>query len=283
MTTRIPAMPYIEFVLDALRADNELVAHAWSKNLHWGYWASPESADVSVEGYCRAMDDLTRRHFLHLDLGPGKRIADVGCGLGGAVSLLNETFEGLDLVGVNIDARQLEHARANVKPRPGSNNRIDFVVADACELPFDDASLDAVLSVECIFHFSSRDRYLAEIRRVLKPGGRLVVSDFVARPLRLPLLALLYLPFHSAVRGTYGDAAPPPTRGLYRRLATRNGLELMHVDDVTPNTLPNYQVLPTIVSQLGEQGAARRAVRFLEYATRLGVYTYDILTFRTRE
>lgn len=282
MTSRIPAMPYIEAVLDGLRTENEIITSAWSKNLHWGYWASPDAADLSIEGYCRAMDELTRRHFLHLELGPGKRVADVGCGLGGAISLLDETFEGLELVGVNIDARQIEHARANVKPRPGSNNRIDFVVADACQLPFENGSLDAVLSVECIFHFPSRNRYLAEVRRVLKPGGRLVVSDFVANPFRLPLLALLYLPFHSAVRGTYGEAAPPPTRGLYRRLARRNGLELVHVDDVTANTLPNYKVLPRIVRQLGRDSAVR-AVRFLEYATRLGVYTYDILTFRTRE
>src|SRR5438034_5931485 len=44
--------------------------------------------------------------------------------------------------------------------------------ADACALPFPDASFDRVLAVECIFHFPSRLRFLKEAARVLKPGGR---------------------------------------------------------------------------------------------------------------
>lgn len=276
----VPKMPYIDFVLSETSAGNPRVSEAWSRNLHWGYWPDGAKADVSIAGYVRAMDELTRRHFEQAGVASGQRIADVGCGLGGTIGLLNESFDALDLVGLNIDERQLERARENVTPRPGSQNRIEFVHGDACSLPFADRSLDVVLSVECIFHFASKERYLAEVKRVLKPGGRLVVSDFVARPWALPLVIGLFSFFRSGVRGTYGEAGMPPTRGLYRRLGRNTGLELTSLLDVTPQTLPNYEVLPTLVAGTSVETTFKSGLRFLEHATKLGFYSYDLFTFR---
>jgi SAM-dependent methyltransferase len=205
----------------------------------------------------------------------------VGCGLGGTLALLDQTFSGLDLVGVNIDERQLERARVNVRPREDAGNRVELLLGDACDLPLDSASVDVVLSVECIFHFASRERYFREVTRVLKPGGRLVVSDFVARPWAILPVVGLFLPYRSAVLGTFGDAGLPPTRRLYRRLGAKCGLELVSVNDVTRHTLPNYEVLPKLVEGTERSGEFRRAVRFLEHATKLGFYSYDLFTFRS--
>jgi hypothetical protein len=53
------------------------------------------------------------------------------------------------------------------------------------------------------------------------------------------------------------------------------------VNDVTRHTLPNYEVLPTLVEGTGQEQSFRRAVRFLEHATKLGFYSYDLFTFRS--
>ncbi len=90
----------------------------------------------------------------------GARILDVGCGFGGTIDHLDERLDGCELVGLNIDRRQLARARALVTPR--RDNTVDFVAGDACRLPFADASFDFLSAVECAFHFPSRKQFFRE-------------------------------------------------------------------------------------------------------------------------
>ncbi len=96
--------------------------------------------------------------------GPGDKVADVGCGLGASTRLMLR--RGIAAVGVDI----------NVERRA-----VPWIAAEASHLPFADASLDGVVA-ECVLSaLAEPARALAEWARVLKPGGRLALTDVYRR------------------------------------------------------------------------------------------------------
>lgn len=112
-------------------------------------------------------------------LGPIKRgeaILDIGCGAGVdtlvAAMLAGPTGRA---VGIDLTAEMLERARENL--RKTSIENVDFKQASAEELPFPDASFDAVISNGVFNLVPDRVKALMEVWRVLKPDGRLMIAD----------------------------------------------------------------------------------------------------------
>lgn len=103
---------------------------------------------------------------------PRGDVLDVGCGTGEITARLGELFPDTRLVGVDLEEPHLERARARCA---GLGGRATFQVGDAQALPFADASFDLVVCRHVIQAVSDAPRALAEMRRVLRPGGRLHV------------------------------------------------------------------------------------------------------------
>jgi SAM-dependent methyltransferase len=106
-----------------------------------------------------------REHaLLALHEGPPDRILDVGCGTGEQAARAASVL-GAAVVGLDQSERMVELTRAR---------GIEAVVGDVQDLPFADGSFDAVTASWMLYHLPDLDRGLAEIARVLRPGGRLV-------------------------------------------------------------------------------------------------------------
>ena len=119
--------------------------------------------------------DLTRRLARALDLRPGQRVLDVASGPGSTAFLLASEF-GAEVDGVDLGDLSVAKATATAAER-GMAATVRFHVGDAERLPFANATFDAVVS-ECAFcTFPDKPTAAAEMARVLKPGGKVGITD----------------------------------------------------------------------------------------------------------
>jgi ubiquinone/menaquinone biosynthesis C-methylase UbiE len=137
------------------------------------------------------MDVLRGRLVEQMDVGPGERILDVGCGTGTLLLAIKAAQPGADVAGLDPDPDILSIARRKAG-LAGAEIRFDIGFAD--RLPHADDSFDRVVSTLAFHHLTRREKTdaLAEAYRVLKPGGRLHIVD-LCRP-RGVLMRALTLP-----------------------------------------------------------------------------------------
>lgn len=274
-------LPYIDLLLRELRGGSPEAVAVFGRHIHLGYWPVPAQADGTFEDFAAAAERLSR---LVCDAGGvrnGQRILDVGCGIGGTVASLNERLSGLHLCGLNIDARQLEVAKERVPARPG--NEVQFVVGDACHLPFTDQSFDLVTAVECSFHFPSRQAFLREARRVLRSDGMLTVSDLVTDDdtslmgphRRLIFPARVQSPFYGKLDLSYSLQD-------YRTAARAAGFVPARELDITEQTMPTYPVVLEVMRQRRWR-TAYYATRLVKWFSFLRGLRYLVLSFRAAQ
>ncbi len=109
-----------------------------------------------------------------IDVAPDATIVDVGCGTGAALRHIAPRVPHGRLIGVDPIPRMLEIARERAAADP-SGHRIELLEGSAEQLPLTDDIADVVFAFDSIDHWPDRAAGLREVRRVLRPGGRLVV------------------------------------------------------------------------------------------------------------
>ena len=145
-----------------------------------------------------------------LGLAGTERVLDVGSGLGGPSRFLAWRY-GVHVSGVDLTAEFVRVAQM-LTQRTGQQGLVDYRQGDALDLPFADASFDVVWSQNAAMNVADRGRLYREMRRVLKPGGRLALQEVAAGPGGPP---------HFPVQW----AREPSISFLYSAAATREQLE----------------------------------------------------------
>jgi 2-polyprenyl-3-methyl-5-hydroxy-6-metoxy-1,4-benzoquinol methylase len=103
----------------------------------------------------------------------GREVLDAGCGEGYGARLLAELGGARRCVGIDIDERTIAAARETY----GNGEALEFEAGDVTRLPFEDASFDVVTCFETVEHVSAQRDAVAELARVLRPGGLLLISS----------------------------------------------------------------------------------------------------------
>lgn len=156
-------------------------------------------------------------------IGAGTCVADFCAGLGGPARYLAHRH-GADVTGIELTPARVEGA-ARLTALVGLQDRVRVLHGDVMAPPLADGSMDAVVSQEAFLHVPDKARTLAAARRVLKPGGRLAFTDWIAhRPLSAADAALMW-----------DGMAVQPLRDIaaYRALVESAGLAVDAVTDLS--------------------------------------------------
>jgi SAM-dependent methyltransferase len=144
-------------------------------------------------------------------------VLDVGCGPGTLALEIARRAPGLKVTGIDISADMIDLARASAS-EAGLGERLRFEVADGVALPFPDGSVDLVVSTLSMHHWERKAAVLAELARVVRPGGEIRIYD-VWRPALVS--AAHGLPLELKVEPTALWLGPLRLPGLKRYTLTR--------------------------------------------------------------
>ncbi len=107
---------------------------------------------------------------------PDGIMVDAGCGPGYLVATMAKSFPHLHIIGVDIAKEMVELATGNISTL-GLGEWVEFRRGDVQKLPFEDNSVDFVVSTLSLHHWSEPKQAIGEIHRVLKPGGQFLLFD----------------------------------------------------------------------------------------------------------
>jgi tocopherol O-methyltransferase len=216
--------------------------------IHFGYW------DERTRSHPEALNRLNAVLASRIGITPGARILDAGCGVGGSAIWLGRTF-GACVVGITPVGSQVERARRFARDE-GVSDQVRFAEENYCHTSFPDASFDVVWAMESVCHATDKAAFYREARRVLRPGGRLGVVEYMrtSRPLPDGGEALL----HSWLSGwAIPDIA---TANEHREWASVCGFQTLELTDITPQVRPSLVRLHRMATLAWPQARLLRAL-----------------------
>lgn len=191
--------------------------------IHFGY------RDHATKSHA---DSLINTNFILAEMAriaPGDRVLDAGCGIGGS-SLWLAVQRSASVVGITPVNSQVQRARANVQRR-GVAHRVSIECADYTATGYAAASFDVVWALESVCHAHDKALFYREAARLLRPGGRLVMAEYIRTGRGLPKAEETLL-----TEWLSGWMIPDlDTREEHVESARRAGFEDVEVKDVTDN------------------------------------------------
>jgi tocopherol O-methyltransferase len=219
--------------------------------MHFGFW------DARTTNHAQALINLNRVLAARAKLQSSDRVLDAGCGVGGSAIWLAGEF-GVPVVGVSLVPSEIDRGRQYARQR-GVADRVTFERQDMVHTTFPDASFDVIWAIESVCHVPDKHEFLVESRRLLRPGGRLVIADGFRSP------QFFNLADERLLRDWLSGWAVPDlaTTDELTSAACRLGFAHVQVEDATINVWPSAQRMYHLARVLYPLGTVKRALGFL--------------------
>lgn len=161
---------YLDFVRSYYDLTTDFYLRAWGESFHF----APLPAGASRS---QALLHHQLQVLGHLQIGPGARLLDVGCGVGGPMLNLANAYGDCAFTGVNANQSQVERARRRIE-RAGLAGRCEAITADFMSLPFADRTFAGAYAFDATCHAPDRVALFAQVYRVLRPRGRFASCEW---------------------------------------------------------------------------------------------------------
>jgi len=203
-------------------------------NFYYHVWGGEDIHIGLYKDDVEPIRDASRRTVEHmaakLKLDANSKVLDIGAGYGGAARYLARTF-GCKVVALNLSEKENERDR-QMNREQDLDHLIDVVDASFESVPAENNSFDVVWSQDAILHSGQRAKVIAEVARVLKPGGEFIFTDpmqadDVPEGVLQPVLDRIHLDSLGSI-------------GFYRQTASQNGLEEIEVEELTDYLVKHY-------------------------------------------
>lgn len=145
-------------------------AHA----LHYGIW------EEHTKNFTEALINTNKVLADLAQITASDHVLDAGCGVGGTAFYLAKE-KGTTVTGISLSEKQLNTANKTASSF-NLENRVTFHNMDYCNTSFPDASFDVIWACESMCHAAEKNAFLNECYRLLKKGGRLIISDYFLTP-----------------------------------------------------------------------------------------------------
>ena len=142
-------------------------------SMNYGYW--DKTVKTRNGSFARLYTYIAEK----LSLKTGDRVLDAGCGLGEAACFMAKTY-GCRVTGVTITPMQVAKANDIIKRR-GLGDKAKVELADYTKTNYPDGSFDSIYAIETICHIKDKSDFYKEAYRLLVPGGRLVVVEYIQK------------------------------------------------------------------------------------------------------
>jgi cyclopropane fatty-acyl-phospholipid synthase-like methyltransferase len=139
-------------------------------SLHYGIW------EKGTSNFKESLANTNRTLMELSAISESDKVLDAGCGVGGAALYINEN-KNAQVVGITLSEKQFAYATLAAKAK-NATGKVSFKLMDYSNTTFEDESFDVVWACESVSTAVDKTTFIKEAFRVLKKGGRLILSDF---------------------------------------------------------------------------------------------------------